>query len=128
MLSYIWGGARKNDYKENDDPELAMRENLDGHGDFATKLDGTLEFQDYLVFRSIIMRQACRAFQPLREKMNEAKLEAFKGKEQAKYVNIFRQGQNQFNACVATFTKKACEWIEFDINNYKLTGEAAHND
>ena len=90
MLSYIWGGARKNDYKENDDPELAMRENLDGHGDFATTLDGTLEFQDYLVFRSIIMRQACRAFQPLREKMNEAKLEAFKGKEQAKYVNIFR--------------------------------------
>jgi hypothetical protein len=44
MLSYIWGGARKKDQKENDDPELAMRENLDAHGDFATKLDGTLEF------------------------------------------------------------------------------------
>lgn len=60
--------------------------------------------------------------------MNEAKLEAYKEKAQAKYVNIFRQGQNQFNACVATFTKKACEWIEFDINNYKLTGETAHQD
>jgi hypothetical protein len=65
---------------------------LDAHGDFETKLDGTLEFQDYLVFRSIIMRQACRAFQPLREKMYEAKLEAYKEKKQAQYVNIFRQG------------------------------------
>jgi hypothetical protein len=125
MLSYIWGGGRKTDIKENDDPELAMRENLDGHGDFATKLDGTLEFQDYLVFRSIIMRQACRAFEPLKVKMNEAKMEAYKAKEQAKYVNIFRQGQQQFNACVATYTKKACEWIEFDINNYRLTAEQA---
>jgi hypothetical protein len=44
MLSYIWGGARKKDFQENDDPELAMRENLDAHGDFETKLDGTLEF------------------------------------------------------------------------------------
>ena len=60
--------------------------------------------------------------------MNEAKLEAYKAKEQAKYVSIFRQGQNQFNACVATFTKKACEWIEFDINNYKLTSEATNAD
>ena len=74
------------------------------------------------------MRQACRAFEPLRGKLNEAKLEVYKEKNQAKYVSVFRQGQQQFNACVASFIKKACEWIEFDINNYKLTTEQVWAD
>ena len=51
-----------------------MRENLDAHGEFATKIDGTMEFTDFLVFRSIIMRQSCRAFEETKKKLNEAKL------------------------------------------------------
>lgn len=39
-----------------------MREQLDAHGEFATKLDGTMEFKDFLVLRSIIARQSIRLF------------------------------------------------------------------
>jgi hypothetical protein len=40
---------------ENENPELAMRDQLDDHGDFATKADGTMELKDYLVLRSVII-------------------------------------------------------------------------
>jgi hypothetical protein len=63
MLSYLWGG-KKPEKQENENPELAMREQLDAHGDFATKLDGTMEFKDFLVLRSIIARQSLRLFAP----------------------------------------------------------------
>ena len=75
MLSYLWGGAKEaNAEPENDNPELAMRTALDAHGEFATKIDGTLEYADFLVFRAIIMRQSGRMFAPKRAELNEKKL------------------------------------------------------
>ena len=56
MLSYLWGGSKKAEKPENNDPELAMREALDAYGEFATKIDGTLEYKDFLTFRAVIMR------------------------------------------------------------------------
>jgi len=57
MFSYLWGGKKKADAKpENECAELAMRDALDSYGEFATKIDGTLEYKDFLVFRAIIMR------------------------------------------------------------------------
>lgn len=56
MLSYLWGGASKPTKVENADPQLAMREDIEAHGEFKLKLDGTLEFDDFLVLRSIIFR------------------------------------------------------------------------
>lgn len=67
MLSYLWGGSKtteKKEVEENADPELALREQMDAHGEFAQNLDGTLEYEHYKVMRAIIMRQACRAFAP----------------------------------------------------------------
>ena len=59
----FWGGKKNADAApENEDPELAMREALDAHGEFASAMDGTLEFQDYLVLRAIITRQSGRLF------------------------------------------------------------------
>lgn len=92
MLSYLWKGGKKTDKVENSNPELAMREALDDHGEFATNLDGTMQWDAFLVFRSIIMRQACREFQPFRDDLNKRKLEAFKAKDQPTYVAIFREG------------------------------------
>lgn len=93
MLSYLWGGAKAADATpENDNPELALREAMDSHGDFATKIDGTLEFEDFIVFRAIITRQAGRAFAPKRAEMNTLKLAAYKEKNQQKYVACFREG------------------------------------
>lgn len=63
-----------------------MREALDSHGDFATKIDGTLEWDHFVVLRAVIMRQACRAFEKKRAALNERKLEAFTNKDQPAYV------------------------------------------
>ena len=91
MFSYLWGG--KKEKEENEDPELAMREALDAHGEFKLNLDGTMQWESFLVFRGIVMRQGCRKFAPIKDQLNEAKREAFRNKDQAKYVEIFRRGQ-----------------------------------
>ena len=83
ILGYLWGGARAADAEpENENPELAMRADCDKHGDFQRKIDGTLEFDHFLVFRAIITRQAGRMFGPKRLELNEKKLEAFREKNQ----------------------------------------------
>lgn len=81
MFSYLWGGKKADDAKpENENAELAMRDQLDSHGDFACKLDGTLEYNDFLVLRAVIMRQSWRLFKPQRDELNNRKLEAFKAR------------------------------------------------
>jgi len=63
MLSYLWGGKKAEEAKpENENAELAMRDQLDEHGDFATKIDGTLEYEDFLYIRAVIIRQSLRLF------------------------------------------------------------------
>ena len=123
MLSYLWGGAKKPDQApENDNPELAMRQALDAHGEFnQNQLDGTLQFEDFLVFRAVINRQAARMFLPMRDQLNERKLQAFRDKNQAEYVKIFREGQVEYQKCMKTITMKACEWIELEPQNYQIT-------
>jgi len=122
MLSYLWGGKKAADAKpENDNPELAMREAMDSHGEFSCKIDGTLEFDHFIVFRAIITRQAGRKFAPIRAALNEKKLAAFKEKNQQLYVSIFREGQVEYQKCIVDITKKACEWIELEQQNYQLT-------
>lgn len=122
MLSYLWGGKKEANAKpENDSPELAMREAMDMHGDFAVKIDGTLEFNDFLTFRAIITRQSGRMFAPKRAELNEKKLQAFREKNQQQYVTLFREGQMEYQKCIVTITKKACEWIELEGQNYQLT-------
>ena len=123
MLSYIFG-KKDSDKPENADPELAMRDALDSHGDFKTKIDGTLEFEDFLVFRAIIMRQASRVFAPKKDALNDKKLEAFKSNDQNAYVKVFREGQQLFNQAIMGITQKACEWIELDVKNYQLSVQA----
>ena len=91
MLSYLWKG-KETKKEENENPELAMREACDAHGEFACNNDGTMQWESFLVFRSIIMRQACREFAKIKEELNKRKLEAFKARDQPEYVKIFREG------------------------------------
>jgi len=60
-------------------------------------------------------------FEKKRAELNERKLEAFTNKDQPAYVKIFREGQQAFNGSIQHITKKACEWIELDLQNYSLT-------
>jgi len=98
-----------------------MRDQLDEYGDFKTETDGTMVLEDYLIFRAIILRQACRMFQPLKDKLQVAKFEAFKAKDQQNYVRIFRDGQEAYTKCITHMTIKATEWIELSPENYQLT-------
>ena len=59
--------------QENVDPELAMREACGKHGTFKRNDDGTLHFEDYVVFRSIIVRQAARLFEPKKTELDKMK-------------------------------------------------------
>lgn len=81
MLSYLWGKSTPAKKEENESPELAMREACDAHGEFAVNPDGTLQWDAFLVFRAIIMRQACREFNKAKEDLNNRKVEAFKKKD-----------------------------------------------
>lgn len=129
MLSYLWGGKKEaNAAPENDSPELALREACDVHGDFAVKIDGTLEFNDFLTFRAIITRQSGRMFAPKRAELNAKKLEAFREKNQQQYVTLFREGQMEYQKCIVTITKKGCEWIELEGQNYQLTVKSYMED
>jgi hypothetical protein len=128
MLSYLWKGKEAAKKEENANPELAMREACDAHGEFATNSDGTLQWDAFLVFRSIIMRQACREFAKTKEELNNKKLEAFKAKNQPAYVAVFREGQAKFNQAIVNISKKACEWIELEQENYKLTVQTYFQD
>ena len=61
MLSYLLGTSKANK-TENEDPLVALKESIEAHKDFKCKIDGTLEFDDFLVLRSIIFRQCDRKF------------------------------------------------------------------
>lgn len=121
MLSYLWGGKNKATKPENENPELAMRDQLDAHGEFGTKADGTMELKDYLVLRAIITRQSCRAFAPLKAQFKQKQFDLYKSNDQQGYINNFVHGQRAYNESILFMTKKACEWIEFDYKNYIAT-------
>lgn len=63
---------------ENQDPELAMREQCDAHGEFKKGSDGCLTFEDYRALRWIIARQAYRSYKPMKDAIEKKRLEAFK--------------------------------------------------
>lgn len=121
MLSYLWGGSKKADKPENENPELAMRDQLDDHGDFKTQADGTMELKDFLVLRSIILHQGLRHYKPQKEIYREKSLELYKKEDWQGYAQNFANGQKAYNDAILFITKKACEWIDFDIKNYNLT-------
>jgi hypothetical protein len=129
MLSYLWGGSAKPEKKkENDNAEIAMREQLDEHGDFKVQVDGTLEFKDLLVFRSIVVRQANRHYQPQKEKFKAKQTELYKAKDQQGYTMNFAQAQKAYTDCQTFITRKACEWIDLDIKNFQLSMQTYMKD
>mgnify|MGYP006950294071 CR=1 FL=1 len=128
MLSYLWGGSNKTEKPENENPELAMREQLDSHGDFHTKSDGTMELKDFLVVRSVVLHQALRHYKPQKDTFKAKALEFFKKDDMQAYATNFAQGQKAYNDAILFMTKKACEWIDFDVKSYNLTMQEISKD
>jgi hypothetical protein len=56
MLSYFFGTNKEEEKKENPDCIEAMKEAVDGHGDFETEMDGTLKLDDMFFCQGVILR------------------------------------------------------------------------
>ena len=136
MFSYLFGSSKNADTQqqaadqrpENDNPELAMRDALDAHGEFPVDVDGTMNFKDFMILRSIIMRQSHRQFQPTKLKYKEEQLELYKKKDMSQYSMNFAKIQKEYTDTLAFITKKACEWIEFDLKNFNNTVQSILKD
>ena len=59
-LNYLWGGMPYVK-KESEDYEVALKEDLDFHGEFELNEDGLMEFVDFLSLRAAIIRQVHRS-------------------------------------------------------------------
>jgi len=122
MLNYLWGGERPADAKpENEDPELAIREAMQLHGEFKKTKEGTLQWKDFLVFRAIATRQGIRSFAAYRTELKQRSLAAFREQNWDLYKEIHREGQREYQRCVVLSTQRAAEWIDLDQEHFLLT-------
>ena len=119
---------RKEEPRENQDPELAMRESCDKHGEFKRTDKGMLAFDDYIALRKIIVRQAARMFQPMKKVLNARKLEAYKKSNDAMYANTFKQGAHQQYQTQVIMTAKACEYLNIGAKEYQVTSQVYATD
>jgi len=108
-----------------------MRESCDKHGEFKRvegkeegKPGAFLEFKEYVILRSIIVRQSARAFRPKRDECDQKKLEALKAGDDAEYVKVFREGNKAQNDCVVVMTAKACSHAKVDPRVYGASNRA----
>jgi len=110
---------KKTTQKENQDPELAMREQCGGHGEFKKGSDGCLTFEDYRDLRYIIARQAGRTLKPTKDAIDAKRLEAFKAGNDGEYFKCYREGQFARTQATNTMTNEVLTFIELDANIYR---------
>ena len=120
MLSYLWGGS-KFTKEESDDFVEAMYSDLKAHGEFQMNFDGTMEFRDFLVLRSCISRQVARSLAEKKMQLINEQHEHFVKGEMGKYQQTMRKLPTIQQKRTQVFTKKACDFIDFDIEKYKQT-------
>jgi hypothetical protein len=66
LFTYLWSQDSAANHKEHEDPRQALKDAIKRAPKIKLKLDGTLEFDDYLVLRCLITRQADRAYMPIK--------------------------------------------------------------
>ena len=113
---------------ENENAELAMREQCTKHGEFKKNENGMLEFNDYLVLRGIIARQSARMFKPKRDECDKKKLEAFKSGNDAEYVKAFRESRHTQEQCSLVMMSKTCQYINIKGQEYGIASRAYMSD
>ena len=84
-----------------------------------------MEFDDYVVLRCVIQRQALRHFFPTKEKCKKISQGLWKkNPSSTEYAQNFAEGQRAFAESMKLLSEKACEWIEFDLKNFAQTSSA----
>ena len=89
-----------------------MQQNCDDHGDFTRCDDGTVEFNHFVQLRSIVIRQANRAFNDRRLELNEKFLLAYKRQwpyEQKRQV--YEEGKIDYEAAMEKMIDETCTKI-----------------
>lgn len=78
-------------------PEEAMKRLCDEYGNFARCEDGTIEFNDFIQLRAIMLRQANRAFGKRRLELNEKLLEGYRRRwNYFVYKDLFVEGKEEY--------------------------------
>lgn len=121
VLNYIWGSGKKEN-PENENAELAMREALDAKGDFFIKEDMTMGIDDFIIFRSIIERQALRHNFEENQKLKAQSVELYKKNPTSEdYAKNFEMMFRKVAEAGKHMTAQACDWIDYDFKNFHLT-------
>jgi len=98
-----------------------MREACTRHGEFKRRADGTLEFDDYIELRRIIVRQTSRTWKPIRTKLEKMKSDAYMNKDNSAYIKAYHEMNKQANSAQIAMTMKTCEHIELDPPRWQGT-------
>ena len=105
-----------------------MREQCKKHGEFKRNEDGTVQFEDYLVLRGIIVRQTTRMFKPKRDEVDQRRLEAFKSKNDAEYLKAYREGRQSHEQCSIIMMSKTCQYIGINAQSYAIVSRTYMSD
>ena len=117
MLGF--GGAKKEEERrEKENPKEALTDALDDHEDFKTKHDGTLELDSFIAMRCAILRQTMRAYQPEKEKLHQAALQALRAHDDRAYAQNFIEVTKKYSEVLTDVTMHACKHLELDIKLY----------
>jgi len=75
---------------------LAMQEQLDAHENFEVLSDGTMKFDDFIAFRSIILRQMLRKFNSDKERLAVQAIDFLKKNEERNYVTNYLEMTSKY--------------------------------
>lgn len=125
VTNYLFG-TKEEAKPENEDPDVALREALDAHGEFAMNEDGVLKWDDCVVLHKTIVRQAMRSWNNEGRVDHETKKrDAFKAKDNnTAYVQAYIEAQHAYQERINVYAKKACEYLEIELQVYNESVQA----
>ena len=122
MLSSISNTLFGSGKKENENPELAMREALDAKDEFKILDDTTMDFADLCTFRCIVERQALRYNFEKNEANKKRSVELWKKNPLSQeYAQAFQDSFKCQADAGKHMTTAACEWIDWDLKSFHKT-------
>jgi len=77
-----------------------LKDQIEEYGTFKTNMDGTLEFEDFLMLQSFISRQTERKFRPDRMALKDKQYEIFLRADQLAFERHFQEAQVAYNTLV----------------------------
>ena len=98
-----------------------MQEQLDAHENFEVLSDGTMKFDDFIAFRSIILRQMLRKFNSDKERLAVQAIDFLKKNEERNYVTNYLEMTSKYSQALMEMTDAACKHLEFDRANFAGT-------